>query len=122
MNPLNEVVKRRMKKILAIALVVSAGLIISCGGEEKKPSKPVASKPKPKKVDGAKIYKMNCVICHGADGKLGINGAKPLPESVLTNDEKIVIVKKGKGVMTPFESILTDEQITAVVEYTNTLK
>ncbi len=122
MKALIEVIKIRMKKILILAIIASIGIMFSCGGEDKKSSKPATSKPKKKKVDGAKIYKMNCVICHGADGKLGINGAKPLPESVLSNDEKIVVVKKGQGVMTPFESILTEEQITAVVEYTNSLK
>lgn len=113
-----------MKKIYILSILALLGLLISCGGEDKKSSKPSASKSKPKakKVDGAKIYKINCVICHGADGKLGINGAKPLPESKLTNAEKIEMVKKGKGAMTPFESILTEEQIEAVVEYTNTLK
>ena len=113
-----------MKKIVILSIVATIGILISCGGDDKKSSKPSSSKAKPqaKKVDGAKIYKMNCVICHGADGKLGINGAKPLPESVLTNAEKIEMVKKGKGAMTPFESILTGEQIEAVVEYTNSLK
>ena len=113
-----------MKKLIVFIVVAALGILVGCGGDDNKSSKPSPSKSKPqaKKVDGAKIYKMNCVICHGADGKLGINGAKPLPDSKLTNAEKIEMVKKGKGAMTPFESILTEEQIEAVVEYTNTLK
>jgi len=110
-----------MKKLIVLFALVSLGLAIGCGGEEKKPSKPVAQKPVAKKIDGKKIYKMNCVICHGADGKLGINGAKDITISELSEAEKVNLIKKGKGVMTAFESILSDEQIDAVVEYTNSL-
>lgn len=110
-----------MKKLSVLLAFAAIGLIISCGGEEKKPSKPAAQKPVAKKIDGKKIYKMNCVICHGADGKLGINGAKDITVSELSDAEKVNLIKKGKGVMTAFESILTEEQIEAVVEYTNSL-
>ena len=111
-----------MKKLMVLLAVICLGIMVSCGGDDKKSSKPTAqAKPKAKKVDGAKIYKMNCVICHGADGKLGINGAKDITQSELTEAEKINLIKKGKGAMTPFESILTEEQIKAVVTYTNSL-
>jgi mono/diheme cytochrome c family protein len=73
-------------------------------------------------ADGAKIYKQYCVLCHGADGKLGINSAKDLSVSTLTEQERIVMVTEGKNAMTPFKGVLTPEEIKAVVAYTFTLK
>lgn len=110
-----------MRKYSIAIIILSAALIFGCGGDDKKSSsaKSTASaKPKAKKIDGEKIFKMNCVICHGADGKLGINGAKDLTISEFTLEQRIENITKGKGAMTPFESILTKEQIQAVAEYT----
>ena len=71
---------------------------------------------------GVKVYKQYCVVCHGPDGKLGLNGAKDLTISKYTEAERIVQVTEGKGAMTPFKNILTPEEIKAVVAYTLTLK
>ncbi len=69
---------------------------------------------------GEKIFRTYCIVCHGVDGKLGLNGAKDLSVSELGLDEKIEQVTKGKGLMTPFEGILSAEQIRQVSEYTLT--
>lgn len=71
--------------------------------------------------EGEAIYKKYCVLCHGADGKLGLNGAKDITVSLLTREERIVLVTSGKNTMTPFAGILTPEQIEAVVDYSLTL-
>lgn len=73
-------------------------------------------------VDAEKIYKTNCLVCHGVDGKLGINGAKDLTASPMTLDERINNVTNGAGTMTPFKGILTEEEIKAVAAYTFKLK
>jgi len=99
-----------MKKILIVAAM---GMIaFSCA--DKKPSTPG--------VDGKKVYKTNCVVCHGTDGKLGANGSKDLTQSKLTLDERKTIVTKGKGAMIGLGSILKPEEIQAVAEYTFKLK
>jgi len=72
--------------------------------------------------DGAKIYKQYCIVCHGVDGKLGLNDAKDLTVSKLTEAERIVQVTEGKNAMTPFKQVLSPEEIKAVVAYTFTLK
>lgn len=72
--------------------------------------------------DGSAVFRKYCVACHGADGKLALNGAKDLTASTLTLDERIQMVTKGKGLMTPFGEMLTPEEIRAVAEYTLTLK
>jgi len=111
-----------MKKILFFAFI--AAFIIACGGSES-PSKKTSKKPKPvaaKEVDGAKVYKTYCVICHGSKGNMGSNGAFNLTTSELSVDERMLVIKKGRGVMTPFEGVLKEDEIKAVAEYTLTLK
>ena len=71
--------------------------------------------------DGAAIFRQYCVTCHGADGKLGLNGAKDLTISTLTLEERINVITYGKKVMTPFNEVLTPEEIKAVAEYTQKL-
>ena len=92
-------------------------LILACAGKEKTPG----SNPG-EVVDGEKIYKKHCIICHGADGKLGVNGAKDITISQLTFDERVAQIKAGKNTMTPFEGILSDDQMKAVASYSMTLK
>lgn len=72
--------------------------------------------------DGAAIFRQRCVVCHGSDGNLGLNGAKHLSESVLPLEERINTITHGKNLMTPFESLLSPQEIKAVAEYTLTLK
>ncbi len=89
-------------------------LIIACAGQSHTDA---SGKP-----DGALIYKKYCTLCHGADGKLGLNGSKDITLSELNEAERIVLITKGKNTMTPFEGILTAEEIKAVAAYTYTLK
>lgn len=72
--------------------------------------------------DGKQIFSRYCVVCHGADGKLGLNGAKDLTQSALNLEERITQIAKGKNLMTPFEELLSPAEIRAVAEYTLTLK
>lgn len=73
-------------------------------------------------IDAEKIFKINCVLCHGEDGKLGLNNSKDLTVSKLTLDERIAMVTNGKNLMTGFGSILEKDEIKAVAEYTFKLK
>jgi cytochrome c6 len=81
--------------------------------------KPTESSVKP---DGMAIFRKNCVVCHGADGKLGLNGAKDLTLSERPKGERIEIITNGKNLMTPFGKILTADEIEAVTDYTLSLK
>lgn len=73
-------------------------------------------------IDAERIYKVNCVICHGVDGKLGINGAKDLTTSPMTLEERINNITNGAGTMQAYKDILTEEEIKAVAKYTMTLE
>lgn len=97
---------------------------ISCGGkkEEAASTPPVSMVESKPAVDGAKVYKISCALCHGMDGKLGLNGSKDLSISALTLEERIALITKGKGVMPAQENILSAEEIKAAAEHTMTLK
>lgn len=100
-----------MKYYLIFSLVILSILIIACSENDSK-----------KNNSGKDIFKKNCVICHGIDGTLGLNGAKDLTKSTLSIDEKILQVTNGKGLMTPFKNILTETEIKQVVDYVQTMK
>jgi len=68
------------------------------------------------------VFRQNCVICHGANGQLGLNGAKDLSKSERTLEERVQIITYGKNLMAPFRTILSPEEIAAVAAYTLTLK
>jgi cytochrome c6 len=76
----------------------------------------------PVALDGGAIFRRNCTTCHGADGKLGMNGAKDLTQSTMDADSRVAIITNGKNLMTPFKALLKPEEIAAVAAYTMTLK
>ncbi|WP_324675128.1 cytochrome c [Hymenobacter sp. GOD-10R] len=71
---------------------------------------------------GKSLFQQNCTACHGANGKLGANGAHDLTKSNLTVTGRVYIVKNGLGKMPAFKSTLTDEEIEQVVTYSMTLR
>lgn len=68
-------------------------------------------------LTGEELFVKHCKLCHGIDGSMGLNGAKDLNESTLSLNEQILIVTEGKGAMTPFKKVLTEEEIKKVAEY-----
>lgn len=73
-------------------------------------------------TDGQAIFRQKCITCHGADGKLGLNGAKDITQSKLSHEERILLITNGKGLMTPFGGLLNATEIKAVATYTLELK
>lgn len=73
-------------------------------------------------ADALEVYTKYCVLCHGNDGRRGLNGAGDLTKSTLLLEERIQQITLGKGLMTPYAGILTPEEIAAVAAYTMTLE
>ncbi|HMG14435.1 MAG TPA: cytochrome c [Saprospiraceae bacterium] len=71
--------------------------------------------------DGNALFKKNCILCHGVNGKLQFNGAHDLSKSILDEAERIKQITNGKGLMSPFNGILTEREIKAVADYTKSL-
>ncbi len=113
-----------MHTFYSLPACIAILLCMACGSaEEQVSSRAAAAQSSSANLtpDGRAIFRKYCVTCHGADGKLGLNGAKDLTASVLTPDERINIITNGKKVMIPFNEVLTPEEIKAVAEYTQTL-
>lgn len=91
-------------------------ILMSCSGNDNTKQNGSAT------ADGASVFKKYCVLCHGVDGKLGLNGAKDITISQLTKPERVILITNGKNLMTPFKGVLTEAEIDAVAEYTMTLK
>lgn len=122
-----------MKKAITVVLGMSLlALMIACGGKEgssssassdsasvseAKKEAPAAATTSATNRKGKLVYKQYCVACHGADGKLGVSGAKDLSASTISLEERINQVTNGKGLMTPYKDILSEEQIKSVCEY-----
>lgn len=102
---------------LTLYFLLPALIILACGSTHS--SEHVSSGTPP---NGEALYKQYCVLCHGADGKKGFGGAGDLTASKLTVEERTVIIREGKGLMTPYKEMLDEAQIRALAEYTLRLK
>jgi mono/diheme cytochrome c family protein len=61
-------------------------------------------------------------MCHGPDGKMNASGAADLSVSQMNIEQRIEIIKNGKGIMFSFQAQLSEEQIKAVAAYLDELK
>lgn len=73
-------------------------------------------------VAGQALFAQRCAVCHGADGKLGLNGAHDLTRSNLTTTGRVYMVTNGLGKMPAFKNQLTEAEIEQVVAYSLTLR
>ncbi|GGG27738.1 c-type cytochrome [Hymenobacter glacieicola] len=73
---------------------------------------------------GKALFVQQCAVCHGPDGKLGLNGAYDLTKSNLTLQGRIYQVTHGSisKKMPAFGGKLTEQQIKQVVAYSLTLR
>jgi cytochrome c6 len=76
----------------------------------------------PPVLPGQAIFQQNCVRCHGANGKRGLNGAHDLTKSNLNEFGRTYLVTNGMGKMPAFGKKLTPAQVQQVVAYSLTLK
>ena len=77
---------------------------------------------KPPVPPGQLLFQQNCVRCHGANGKRGLNGAHDLTKSNLNDFGRTYLVVNGLGKMPAFGKKLTAAQVQQVVAYSLTLK
>ena len=73
-------------------------------------------------IDGKKVFKANCAICHGFKGNMNLNGAKDLTKSKINLENAVAQVYFGRGLMQPYKGILSDAEIISVSRYTETLR
>ncbi|MGH1337637.1 MAG: c-type cytochrome [Aureispira sp.] len=118
-----------MYKIVVLLALLTIFLIACDPSTSTPPTPPTTSTPstvateegkenKENGPSGALLYRERCVTCHGANGRMGNNGAKLLPESPLNVAQRIEVVTYGRNIMPAFEDMMTPEEIEAVVQFT----
>lgn len=129
--PVSVIGFKRKKKLLALlGLVLVFGAYGMSEAAKKKPFIPAQVEVSGTADDAAKLgvktYIANCAMCHGKDGKKSYRASKDLSVSILDQASMETIVREGfKGVeikMPAFGGTLTDEEITAVSVYLQTLR
>jgi mono/diheme cytochrome c family protein len=114
--------KKRNKVLAVLSLLM---IIAAYGLAEVNKKHRMAAKPSSEEtsvVSGHDIFTANCVSCHGEDGKAGLSGAKDLSVSALDLNAQEEIIRNGKTVMPGYSGMLSEEQIKAVAEYSQSLK
>jgi mono/diheme cytochrome c family protein len=79
--------------------------------------------------DGAMLYQVSCVTCHGMDGQ-GTDFARRwnVPDlssgmvQAKSDDELLSIIKNGRNQMPPWGGAYSEEQLQALVAHLRTLK
>lgn len=66
-------------------------------------------------INAQVLYTDNCALCHGADGKLGMTGAKDLSVTQMQKDSIQQVILNGKGAMKAVP--LSQEQAAAIADY-----
>ena len=94
--------------------LLTALVFLSCSGHEERSGAGALS--------GASVYQKYCTLCHGADGRLGVNDASDLRASMLSYDELVMVIANGRNTMQPFKEMLSDAEIEAVSRYVTTMR
>ncbi len=112
--PIAIIAYKRSNKLLAILSLV---LIIASYGLAEMSKKPRIDKSTAESMDGATLFSANCSRCHGDDGKLGLTGASDLSVSTLDEAGVMSVILNGRGTMTPYKGVLSDEQAKVIATY-----
>ncbi|MBS1652418.1 MAG: cytochrome c [Bacteroidetes bacterium] len=105
--------KKKNKMLAALSLLMITGSFGLAEVYHKR--KGIAAESSLATNDAASIYKSNCALCHGDNGKLGASGAKDLSLTTLSNEDIKNIILQGKGAMPAAQ--VNAEQAQAVAEY-----
>ncbi len=108
--------------LLSLVLIIGAYGLAEVNKRKFKVEKPQYEARATLSILGKQLYNGNCIICHGADGKLGQAGAKNLAISKLQKNEIIEIVTHGKNSMPPYKKYFDEKEIEAVADYVLTLR
>jgi mono/diheme cytochrome c family protein len=103
-------------------VLAAMGLVLAVAGVVR------ADEPPP---DGAKLYQLNCQLCHGREGKaLPVYAKKGAPDlndpefqKARTDEDLKTAISEGSAgtVMKPFKKTLSPEKIDALVKHIRTL-
>lgn len=109
---------RRTKHTLRLA-VAGVALVLGVSACTQAPELPEGADAQ--LVEGRNVWQARCATCHGPDGGGGtgprLNEGRVL-ERFADPADQVAIIENGKGNMPSFSSVLTEEEIEAVIRYT----
>lgn len=113
-----------LKRIACIGVIGIVVVSCSDSGSGKATQMTEADSNKPltqEEVQG--VYTINCVSCHGVDGKLKGSGAADLSISTIPDAKILETINKGndKGMM-PYEEMLSEREREGLVTYVKSLR
>ncbi|WP_157807484.1 c-type cytochrome [Hymenobacter chitinivorans] len=111
----------RFASFLSTSLLLMLAAACNSDGNSA-PAETAAAPAAAAELPGQALFVQNCAVCHGPDGKLGLNGAHDLTKSNLNATGRVYMVTQGLGKMPSFKDKLSPEQIQQVVDYSLTLK
>ena len=123
--------KNSSEKMLRYIIFIFCTLsIISCVNTNPKQNisseeddvEPILTQEEKDLEAGRILFSTTCKLCHGADGKLGLNGAMDLSKSVLTKEEKLFVISNGRNTMAAYKNVFTKDEIKLLANYVESLK
>ncbi len=113
---------RRQFGLVLIVLAVVLSFHRCSDSNETKKALPTTPAQPMDATQVKKLYNVKCGICHGEDGKLNYAGAKDISVSTMSIEAIAAQIKYGKGTMPPQKDILTDDEISALADYSLMLR
>jgi cytochrome c6 len=107
-------------KLVAFALSLSV-FFAACSGNNNKTVEQHSDAPKVA-ASGEELFMTHCKTCHGADGTMGLSGAKNLKLSTLDKASIVNQVTNGKGMMASFKDRIAPEDIDKIADFVLTLR
>ena len=111
-------------ELAVLAAVVVTVVLLFTNDPTRPPAAPAGVVEAAAGIDGAALYGSNCAGCHGGDGSGGIgprlSGGRMVARFPDAADQ-IAVVTAGRGGMPAFSGRLSNEEITAIVDYTRTV-
>ena len=87
-----------------------------------KPSSESSSSKKSDGPNGKRLYVKHCQMCHGKNGRQVLTGQYDLAISTLDLEAIQDVTRTGRNTMMSYEIILSEDEITAVSEFTLSLQ
>lgn len=122
--------KNKVLAILSVVMILGSYGLAEVNKKQKSAKKEVTSQALTDKADpsynavehGKTVFLTYCQACHGADGKLGLSGAKDLTLTAKTDAEIREVLQNGKNAMPSYKNTLSEDEIGAVSQFIQSLK
>jgi mono/diheme cytochrome c family protein len=116
---------RRCSAVVCLVLILSIPSVGLAADESKSPSNAILSRgPGFTESSGAELFAGVCQGCHMSDGR-GAAGAGNYPSLAQDNnlaakEYPVYVIVRGQRAMPPIGSMMSDDQVTEVVNYLRT--